>query len=546
MFKNSMDHKLAREEMEKMERRLSAMCSKLGFHCTQVNGQRICTSVRYPEKPNVKGTEIFIGKIPRKIFEDQLIPLFMRAGELYQFRLMLDFSFRNRGFAFATYTTVDGAERAIAFFDDFEIVKNTRIGVFKSVDNCRLFFGNIPQQYDKDDVARILKENLIDGISDIIMYKDLVRPELNRGYVFVEFVTHRDAAMAKKQLYPGCLIIDGQSVFVDWADPIPDVDSRIMAKVTILFIHHIPVELNKEELSNAMSQYMDIKTVVKIHKQLNYAFVHFCSREAAEKAKEGLKALPFPDVKVEWARPREYSKQQRLESPPTHFCLSLPPRMRRHYQQYINTLLSETSSNDSQQSSSEGSIKRSVTKKQEPLSQMTLSVPKNDTAVLNSLASMRYNNRNSENLSCEAEIIRKIEGMQMQQPPMISQRIANFSRTPTTLRALTPQPSTCLEEPPNRNPLIGLPITLIPTRQRATPPPMVVSDRSKYNDVMYPNSSCRNAFYQPFFRNTTMFTSREPCYPQQSGAPMITSGRSTPVVQNHAFPSVFNPLFEYF
>ncbi|XP_045465201.1 probable RNA-binding protein 46 isoform X4 [Harmonia axyridis] len=469
MFKNSMDHKLAREEMEKMERRLSAMCSKLGFHCTQVNGQRICTSVRYPEKPNVKGTEIFIGKIPRKIFEDQLIPLFMRAGELYQFRLMLDFSFRNRGFAFATYTTVDGAERAIAFFDDFEIVKNTRIGVFKSVDNCRLFFGNIPQQYDKDDVARILKENLIDGISDIIMYKDLVRPELNRGYVFVEFVTHRDAAMAKKQLYPGCLIIDGQSVFVDWADPIPDVDSRIMAKVTILFIHHIPVELNKEELSNAMSQYMDIKTVVKIHKQLNYAFVHFCSREAAEKAKEGLKALPFPDVKVEWARPREYSKQQRLESPPTHFCLSLPPRMRRHYQQYINTLLSETSSNDSQQSSSEGSIKRSVTKKQEPLSQ-----------------------------------------------------------------------------PPNRNPLIGLPITLIPTRQRATPPPMVVSDRSKYNDVMYPNSSCRNAFYQPFFRNTTMFTSREPCYPQQSGAPMITSGRSTPVVQNHAFPSVFNPLFEYF
>lgn len=240
MFKINTENKLAREEIEKLDRRLSVMCAKLGFRCSQINGQRVCTSIRYDQKPNVKGTEIFIGKIPRKIFEDELIPLFLRAGELYQFRLMLDFSLKNRGFAFATYMTIEGAERAITLFDNFEIIKNTRIGVFKSVDNCRLFFGNIPQEYNREDISKILKENLIEGVSDIIMYKDLLRPELNRGYVFVEFASHRDAAMAKKQLYPGCLIVEGQSVFVDWADPIPDVDSKVMAKVSGTYFFNFP------------------------------------------------------------------------------------------------------------------------------------------------------------------------------------------------------------------------------------------------------------------------------------------------------------------
>ncbi|XP_044745572.1 probable RNA-binding protein 46 [Coccinella septempunctata] len=510
MFKINADNKLAKDEIENLDRRLSAMCTKLGFYCTQVNGQRVCTSVRYTQKPNVKGTEIFIGKIPRKIFEDELIPLFLRAGELYQFRLMLDFTLKNRGFAFATYTTVEGAERAIALFDNFEITRKTRIGVFKSVDNCRLFFGNIPQEYNKADIARILKDNLIDGVSDIIMYKDLLRPQLNRGYVFVEFASHRDAAMAKKQLYPGCLIVEGQSVFVDWADPIPDVDSKIMAKVTKLFIHHLPVDLSKEELSNAIGQCVDMKTILKIHKQLNYAFVHFFSREAAERAKETLRDLPFPDVVIEWARPRQFSKQQRLESPPTHFCLSLPPKMRRHYQQYINSLISETSSNDSQKSSSNNSTTRSL---KNGLDSSPKEIMPTSTENMNAIlkTSMMQKNQTSENhqFLSENELIRRFENLRMQPSSMNIQRFNGLSRAPTPLGMSTSQTNIHMEESPHRNPLIGLPITLIPTRQRNTPSPMVISERPKYNDVMYPNSACRNAFYhQPFCQNN-MFTSRE-------------------------------------
>uniref|UniRef100_A0A8C2Z8Z4 Synaptotagmin binding cytoplasmic RNA interacting protein n=1 Tax=Cyclopterus lumpus TaxID=8103 RepID=A0A8C2Z8Z4_CYCLU len=40
-------------------------------------------------QPNV-GTEIFIGKIPRDLFEDELVPLFEKAGPIWDLRLMMD------------------------------------------------------------------------------------------------------------------------------------------------------------------------------------------------------------------------------------------------------------------------------------------------------------------------------------------------------------------------------------------------------------------------------------------------------------------------
>jgi len=36
--------------------------------------------------------------------EDEIIPIFEKIGKLYLFRLMMDFSGTNRGYAFATYT----------------------------------------------------------------------------------------------------------------------------------------------------------------------------------------------------------------------------------------------------------------------------------------------------------------------------------------------------------------------------------------------------------------------------------------------------------
>jgi len=58
--------------------------------------------------------QVFIGRIPRELFEDVLVPVFEKAGKIWDFRLMIDsLSGYNRGYAFCTYCTKDGAKAAV-------------------------------------------------------------------------------------------------------------------------------------------------------------------------------------------------------------------------------------------------------------------------------------------------------------------------------------------------------------------------------------------------------------------------------------------------
>ncbi|PRD18194.1 UNVERIFIED_CONTAM: Heterogeneous nuclear ribonucleoprotein R [Trichonephila clavipes] len=60
------------------------------------------------------GCEVFVGKIPKNIFEDELIPVFEKCGQIWDLRLMMDpLSGQNRGYAFITYCTRDAAQAAV-------------------------------------------------------------------------------------------------------------------------------------------------------------------------------------------------------------------------------------------------------------------------------------------------------------------------------------------------------------------------------------------------------------------------------------------------
>jgi len=53
-----------------------------------------------------RGCEVFVGKIPRDLFEDEIFPVFEKIGPIYELRLMMDFDGRNRGFCFVMFTKV--------------------------------------------------------------------------------------------------------------------------------------------------------------------------------------------------------------------------------------------------------------------------------------------------------------------------------------------------------------------------------------------------------------------------------------------------------
>jgi len=185
------------------EQKLLNLMETTGYNIVQENGQRMFgpppdwpSSRPQPEK----GCEVFVGRIPRDCYEDELVPIFAQIGTIYQLRLMMDFSGTNRGYAFVTFTNQFDAKKAIQLLNEFEIRPNRRIGVVKSVDNCRLFIGNIPLYKNRMEVMSELSK-VTEGVVNAIVYNNSNTNKLvanvyesqarNRGFAFVEYSSHR-------------------------------------------------------------------------------------------------------------------------------------------------------------------------------------------------------------------------------------------------------------------------------------------------------------------------------------------------------------------
>jgi len=54
----------------------------------------------------------------------------------------------------------------------------------------------------------------------------MILGENNRGFAFVEYRTHRAAAMARRKLIPGRITLFGNEIVTDWAEPEIDVSMK--------------------------------------------------------------------------------------------------------------------------------------------------------------------------------------------------------------------------------------------------------------------------------------------------------------------------------
>ena len=204
-----------------------------GYPVRQENGQR--KTGPPPDWPTTRhppgrGCEVFVGKLPRDCFEEELFPLFERCGQIYEMRLMLDFSGFNRGYTFITFTNRDDAKRCVKDMNNYEIRPNHGIGVCQSVDNCRLFVGGIPKTKKREEILDQMCQ-ITEGVVDVIVYPSTNDKTKNRGFAFVEYESHRSAAMARRKLLPGNIQLWGQQIAVDWAEPENQVDEDVMANV---------------------------------------------------------------------------------------------------------------------------------------------------------------------------------------------------------------------------------------------------------------------------------------------------------------------------
>ena len=213
------------------EAALRALMERTKYPIRQFNGQRrYGPPPMWNGPPPPRGSEVFVGKVPRDLYEDEIVPVFEALGQIYEIRLMMDFNGQNRGYAFVVYTNKEDAKKCVKTLNNYEIRKGKCIGVCSSVDNCRLFVGGIPKKVKRDEILAEISK-VTDSVVDVIVYPSAQDKTKNRGFAFVEYTTHRDAAMARRKLMTGKIQLWGHQIAVDWAEPEQEVDEEIMDQV---------------------------------------------------------------------------------------------------------------------------------------------------------------------------------------------------------------------------------------------------------------------------------------------------------------------------
>ncbi|KAG7470433.1 APOBEC1 complementation factor isoform X2 [Solea senegalensis] len=287
------------------EAALRLLTQRTRYQLRQENGQR-----RYggppPDwdgTPPERGSEVFVGKLPRDLFEDELVPLCEKFGKIYEVRMMMDFNGNNRGYAFVTFSTKQEARAAIKQLNNYEIRNGRLLGVCASVDNCRLFVGGIPKTKKREEILTEMRK-VTEGVMDVIVYPSAADKSKNRGFAFVEYESHRAAAMARRKLLPGRIQLWGHAIAVDWAEPEVEVDEDTMASVKILYVRNLMLQTTEETIEKEFNS-LKPGAVERVKKIRDYAFVHFTEREDAINAMNTLngKVVDGSPIEVTLAKP---------------------------------------------------------------------------------------------------------------------------------------------------------------------------------------------------------------------------------------------------
>lgn len=260
-----------------------------------------------------QGCECFVGKLPRDLYEDELIPVFEKHGRIWDLRLMIDPSTGlSKGYCFVTYCEKSDAHNAAKALNDFEIRPGKEIRVNISVANIKLFIGNIPKTKTKEELKNEFNK-IVEGISEVIIYNqgETENDKLkNRGFCFLEFVDHKSASVAKRKLSLSRFNrFFNREIAVDWADPNDEPDEETMAKVKVLYVKNLSGDVTEEEVQKLFEAYGKLE---RVRKMKDYAFVHFEQRDDAVKAMEeqNNKVIGKLSMEISLARPLTDKKKQ--------------------------------------------------------------------------------------------------------------------------------------------------------------------------------------------------------------------------------------------
>jgi len=251
----------------------------------QENGKDINADYLLSLPPH--GSEVFIGSLPREASEEDLRGLCEPFGEIHEIRLMKDErKLENKGYAFVIFTTKESALKAIKGLKDMEW-KGRTLRCSQSQDRNRLFIGNVPKSWDKEQLEKSIAENS-PGLQSVELLKDPQNEERNRGFAFVEYYNHACAEHARKNMSKRNFKLENRTPTIRWADP---KNTPEITEVKAIYVNNLPESVTQEQLKELFKCHGEITRVVLPapkpgQSKREFGFVHFAERESALKAVE--------------------------------------------------------------------------------------------------------------------------------------------------------------------------------------------------------------------------------------------------------------------
>ena len=284
-----------------LARRLLALTDRTGYEILQKHGQRIFGGPPpgWTGPQPDKGTEVYCYKIPRDCFEDELVPVFSSVGKIYELRLMIEFSGTNRSYCYVRYTTQEEAREAIRKLNNYHVRPGFPLAVTKSVDNRKLSIKTVPT-LGRETENMIVRElgTIVEGVEKVLFEAC--------GWLEVEFSSHRLAALARRQLVPGnVLLFDKVTVKqVDWADPETQIAGRPEESMSrVISVRNIPFDTPEIVIANFFNRFSEGQ-VINVVKAESLVLITFMSQVGAVHAMERCRDIELGGerLKLSWWR----------------------------------------------------------------------------------------------------------------------------------------------------------------------------------------------------------------------------------------------------
>lgn len=235
------------------------------------------------------GSEVYLGGIPRDVSEDDLRAFCESIGEVTEVRIMKGKdSHEAKGYAFVTFRNKEFASKAIEELNDSKL-KGRRIKCSTSQAKHRLFIGNVPRNWEEEDMKKVLMDVGPGVISvELLKVPHAQNSSQNRGFAFVEYYNSACAEYSRQKMSNPNFKLDNNAPTVSWADP-KNAESSSTSQVKAVYVKNLPRDITQDRLRRLFEHHGKITKVVlppakQGHEDSRFGFVHFTDRSSAMKA----------------------------------------------------------------------------------------------------------------------------------------------------------------------------------------------------------------------------------------------------------------------